>query len=53
MRRYRVELRRVNARFREATTPQEKLAAMRDLEKVAYQEMTLFLKSSYEAQFVM
>ncbi len=53
MRQYRVSLRRTHARFRAADTPSLKIAAMQELEKLTYQEMALFLKSNYEAQFVM
>jgi len=53
MRQYRIQLRRANARFREAETAAAKIAAMRDLERLTYEEMVLFLKSSYESQFVM
>lgn len=53
MRQYRIQLRRVNARFRSAESPKAKIAAMQELEKLTYQEMAIFLKSSYEAQFVM
>ena len=53
MRQYRLSLQRIYARFEAGETPHEKLAAMRDLEKLTYQEMVLFLKSNYEAQFVM
>jgi len=53
MRQYRIQLRRTNARFREAETTAAKIAAMRDLERLTYEEMVLFLKSSYESQLVM
>lgn len=53
MRQYRVSLKRIFSRFEQATAPKEKLAAMRDLEKLSYEEMVLFLKSNYEAQFIM
>lgn len=53
MRNYRILLRRAHARFRDTNDPAQKIAAMRELEKAAYQEMALFLKSNYEAQFVM
>jgi hypothetical protein len=53
MRQYRILLRRTHARFCAAESPALKIAAMRELEKATYQEMALFLKSSYEAQFVM
>jgi len=53
MRNYRILLRRAHARFRNTNDPAQKIAAMQELEKAAYQEMALFLKSNYEAQFVM
>jgi RsiW-degrading membrane proteinase PrsW (M82 family) len=53
MRQYRVLLRRTHARFRAAETPALKIAAMQELERLTYEEMALFLKSNYEAQFVM
>lgn len=53
MRQYRLSLRRIYARFKAAQTPKEKLATMQDLERQTYEEMILFLKGNYEAQFVM
>ncbi len=53
MRQYRLSLRRIHARFKGARTPREKFAAMRDLETLSYEEMVLFLRGNYEAQFVM
>ena len=53
MRQYRLSLRRIYERFEKSATPKGKLAAMIDLEKLSYEEMGLFLKSNYEAEFVM
>lgn len=53
MRQYRLSLRRIFDRFQAAQTPEIKIAAMQDLEKLTYEEMILFLKGNYEAQFVM
>lgn len=53
MRQYRHALSRIYARFRGAPTPAEKLDAMIDLEKTAYDEMVTFLKSHNDAEFVM
>lgn len=53
MRQYRIDLRRAHTRFRAAATPAEKVAAMLELERLTYQEMANFLKSSYGAQFVL
>jgi len=53
MRQYRILLRRTHAKFIAAENPASKIAAMRELESSTYQEMALFLKSNYEAQFVM
>ena len=53
MRQYRVSLKRIARRFDEATHSDEKTKAMTDLEKLSYEEMVLFLKTNYEAEFVM
>jgi len=53
MRQYRLSLKRIYNRFKNTSSPMEKLEAMEDLEKLAYEEMVLFLKSNYEAKFVM
>jgi len=53
MRQYRLSLRRIFDRFEAAPTPTAKISAMQDLEKLTYEEMILFLKGNYEAQFVM
>jgi hypothetical protein len=53
MRHYRQSIARIYERFRNADAPREKLAAMIELEKTAYDEMVTFLKSHNEAEFVM
>lgn len=53
MRQYRLSLKRIYERFQKSPDPKAKLAAMIDLEKLSYEEMALFLKSNYEAEFVM
>ena len=53
MRHYRYSLRRLLDRFDAAETPGEKLKAMSDLERLSQEEMSLFLKGNYEAEFVM
>lgn len=53
MRQYRLSLKRIYGRFQKSPTPKGKLAAMIDLEKLTYEEMGLFLKGNYEAEFVM
>ena len=53
MRHYRQAINRIYARFRTVSDPVEKLDAMRDMEKTAYDEMVTFLKSHNEAEFVM
>ena len=53
LRQYRLSLRRIYERFSGADDPEEKLEAMTDLEKLAFEEMILFLRGNYEAQYVM
>ena len=53
MRQYRTASTRSLARFRAATTPEAKREAMMDLEHAAFEEMLPFLKTNYEARFVM
>ena len=53
MRQYRLALRRIYARFRNAASIDAKIDAMREMEKMSYEEMLLFLKSNYEAEFIM
>jgi len=53
MRQYRLALKRIYARFQKAPNVDAKIAAMIDLEKLSYEEMVLFLKGNYEAEFIM
>ncbi|MCB2098482.1 MAG: hypothetical protein KDE05_12675 [Parvularculaceae bacterium] len=53
LRQYRLSLRRIFERFSATEDPQEKLRAMTDLEKLSFEEMILFLRGNYEAQYVM
>lgn len=53
MRQYRLSLKRIYERFQKSSSLKGKFAAMIDLEKLSYEEMGLFLKSNYEAEFVM
>lgn len=53
MRQYRLSLNRIYAQFEKAEDPNEKIARMMDLEKLAFEEMVIFLKTNYEARFVM
>jgi len=53
MRQYRLALKRIFSRFQKAKTMEAKFAAMVDLEKLSYEEMVLFLKGNYEAEFIM
>lgn len=53
MRSYRLSLKKLAAQFEKAEDPQGKIEAMKGLEKLTHEEMVLFLKGNYEAQFVM
>lgn len=53
LRQYRLSLKRIFDRFNTTDDPNEKLRAMTDLEKLAFEEMVLFLRGNYEAQYVM
>jgi hypothetical protein len=53
MKQYRIALNRSHVRFRNAKKPAEKIEPMIDLENAAYEEMIPFLKTNYEATFVM
>lgn len=53
MRQYRIALNRSHARFKDAKTPDEKIEPMIDLENAAFEEMLPFLKTNFEATFVM
>ena len=52
-RQYRAALRSVETRLNAAETPLEKIAAMKELEQISFEEMTNFLKEHDEAKFVM
>lgn len=53
MRQYRLALRRIYGQFRNADSIDGKIDAMREMENMSYEEMLLFLKSNYEAEFIM
>lgn len=53
MRQYRIALNRSHARFKSAKTPDEKIEPMIDLENASFEEMLPFLKTNFEATFVM
>lgn len=53
LRQYRLSLKRIFERFSSTDDPNEKLRAMMDLEKLSFEEMVLFLRGNYEAQYVM
>jgi hypothetical protein len=53
MRHYRQSITRVYSKFKSAKLAEDKLDAMREMEKIAYDEMVTFLKSHNEAEFVM
>lgn len=53
MRHYRQAINRIYLKFKNANAPEEKIEAMIELEKTAYDEMVTFLKSHHEAEFVM
>ncbi|HBS31782.1 MAG TPA: hypothetical protein DEA40_08575, partial [Parvularcula sp.] len=53
MRQYRIALNRSLARFKNGKTPDEKIEPMIDLENASFEEMIPFLKTNYEATFVM
>jgi len=53
MKQYRIALNRSHQRFRKAKTPDEKIEPMIDLENASYEEMLPFLKTNFEARFVM
>jgi hypothetical protein len=52
-RQYRSALRAVELRMNAASTPAEKIGAMKQLEQVSFGEMVNFLKANDEARFVM
>jgi hypothetical protein len=53
MRQYRIALNRSHIRFRAGKTPKEKIEPMIDLENASFEEMLPFLKTNFEARFVM
>ncbi len=53
MRQYRIALNRCLVRFKSAKTPDEKIEPMADLENASFEEMLPFLKTNFEARFVM
>jgi len=53
MRQYRLALNRSHVRFRTAKRPDEKIEPMMDLENASFEEMIPFLKTNFEASFVM
>jgi hypothetical protein len=53
MRQYRIALNRSHARFRSVKKPDDKIEPMIDLENAAFEEMIPFLKTNFEATFVM
>ncbi len=53
MRRHRFAVKQIQTRYLAAKTPAAKIAAMHDHERLSYHEMVHFLKSNYEAQFIM
>lgn len=53
MRGYRTALLRSHDRFRATSTPKEKIEPMIDLENASFEEMLPFLKTNFEASFVM
>jgi hypothetical protein len=53
MRHYRQAINRIYSRFKAASDPADKLDAMMDMERTAYDEMVTFLKSHNDAEFVM
>ncbi len=53
MRQYRIALVRSHTRFQNTRTPEEKIEPMIDLENASFEEMLPFLKTNFEARFVM
>ncbi|MEK7264668.1 MAG: hypothetical protein AAB227_01090 [Pseudomonadota bacterium] len=53
MRQYRIALNRSHTRFRGARAPEDRIEPMIDLENASFEEMIPFLKTNYEATFVM
>ncbi len=53
LKQYRLSLKRIYQRFQQTGDPHEKVRAMTDLEKLSFEEMMLFLRGNFEAQYVM
>ena len=53
MQQYRLSIKRIYKDFQNAQDPRGKIAAMCDLETLTYDEMVLFLRGNYEAEYVM
>lgn len=53
MKQYRIALNRSHQRFRKAKSPDDKIEPMIDLENASYEEMIPFIKTNFEANFVM
>jgi hypothetical protein len=53
MRQYRLALNRSFSRFRAAHSPLERSEPMMDLENASFEEMLPFLKTNFEARFVL
>lgn len=53
LRQYRLSLKRIFERFNSSADTDDKIKAMIDLEKLSFEEMVLFLRTNYEAKFVM
>lgn len=53
LRQYRLSLTRIYHRFQTDADIDDKIAAMSDLERLAFGEMVLFLRGNYDAQYVM
>ncbi|MEO1252273.1 MAG: PrsW family glutamic-type intramembrane protease [Pseudomonadota bacterium] len=52
MRQYRLSLRRIHENFRGASSVTGKITAMLEMEKMSEEEVILFLKGNYEADFI-
>lgn len=53
MKQYRIALNRSHQRFRKAKTPDDRIEPMIDLENASFEEMLPFMKTNFEASFVM
>lgn len=53
MKQYRIAIMRSHYRYRSVKSPDEKIEPMIDLENASYEEMIPFLKTNFEATFVM